>query len=484
MEYYYTETEDVEIVRLQGGQIVRVDELGKDNDERHAVIEKTAAKDENGEPITRTTKMPKIRWVTMSAVEILDQKDVPGRYIPIVEFRGDSTVKDGARYLSGAIRDAKDPQRQLNYFSSKKTETISLAPQAPWIMAVGQDEGFENLWKSANTGRWSVLYYKPTTTDGIMAPPPSRNVQEPPIQAMVMASSQMIEEIKATMQVFDASLGARGNETSGKAIESRKSQSGTANFTYASNFLRGLRVIGRILLDWIPVIYDTREIQRIIGDDDESQVVKLKMNPTDPAMTQEEVEGKIQKIYNPSVGQYDVIVDTGPNYLTKRREAFDLLARLTNSFPQLMGIAGDLIMRNSDIPGAQQIATRMKRALEKNSPELFDSSKDAIPPKARQAMEQMMQQIEQLSDALQNAVDEIESDRAEHDNKKEVEEIRTESQETIAMSQNIIEIIKVMMTEEGKATMGKDKAIVDRMKVAEDYLKSLNDRNKPKESTT
>ena len=49
-------------------------------------------------------------------------------------------------------------------------------------------------------------------------------------------SNQYEQDIKATTQVYDPSLGSRSNEVSGVAQRTRIAQGQTGNFTFANNF--------------------------------------------------------------------------------------------------------------------------------------------------------------------------------------------------------------------------------------------------------
>src|SRR3990167_4705019 len=392
VEYYYRTFEDVPIVQLQDGQVMDVADI---NDELMELLRST-------EQIVdeRTSEVPTVHWCVSNGVEKLDEEIIPGEDIPIFEVVGDRQIVDGVEYQSGIVRDAKDAQRQYNYFRSKMSEVISLAPTSPWIMAEGQDEGHEREWDLANIENYAVLRYKPKSLSGHLAPPPQRNMAEPPIQAMVLASPQYEEDIKATTQVYDSKLGSRSNEVSGKAQQMRAQQSDTGNYNLHDNFGRTIRRLGRSLVKVIPIIYDARTVARIIGEDDKEEKVNIINDPSKPAYEAVETEdGGIKEIYNLGTGIYDVAIGIGPNFLTKRQEAFEMLTKLVNSFPGLMEVGGDVILGNSDIPGAEELRTRLNRFIELKNPDLLNDGEDQppIPPKFKAAMDQAMKMVEALT---------------------------------------------------------------------------------------
>lgn len=437
VEYYYRTFDTVPIVQLADGTVMDRDDI---NDELMELLTST-------EQIVdeRDADVPTVHWCVSNGVEKLDEEIIPGEDIPIFEVLGDKQIVDGVEYTSGIVRDAKDAQRQYNYFRSKMSEVISLAPTSPWIMAEGQDEGHEREWDLANIENYAVLRYKPKTVGGHLAPPPQRNMAEPPIQAMVLASAQYEEDIKATTQVYDSKMGARSNEVSGKAQQMRAQQSDTGNYNLHDNFGRAIRRYTMSLIKVIPLVYDNKTIARIIGEDEESSKVNIINDKSQPAYQTEETEdGGIKEIYNFGVGVYDVAVGVGPSFLTKRQEAFDMLTKLTNSFPDLMGIGGDIILGNSDIPGAEELRTRLKKFIQMKSPDLIaeDGDEPAVPPKVKQALEQAMKMVEALTQQVEEYKKVIETKQIEGQAKleqinaqgqaaKEVEAIKTASSDFI-----------------------------------------------------
>jgi hypothetical protein len=162
-----------------------------------------------------------------------------------------------------------------------------------------------------------------------------------------------------------------------------------------------VRHVTRQLVDLIPKIYDTQRIARIVGEDGESSMVKF--DPTQPEPVRKIVDQQgivIDKIYNPSVGKYDVVVVTGPGYATKRQEALEAMAQLLQGNPQLWGIAGDLFVKNMDWPGAQEMAKRFAKTIDPKI--LGDADEDPALQAANQQIQAMGQEMEQMHKMLQN----------------------------------------------------------------------------------
>jgi Phage P22-like portal protein len=365
---------------------------------------------------SRNTKVPKLKWCKLNGHEILDETDWPGQYIPIVPVYGDELDVDGKVIFEGVVRHAKDPQRMYNYWASAETETIALAPKAPYVAAEGQIEGYEEQWRNANRKNYSVLTYKPKGLAGELLPPPQRNVQEPAVAAITQARMQSGDDLKATTGIYDAALGARSNEQTGRAILARQQQGQVSNFHYMDNLCRAIRHVGRIIVDLIPKIYDTPRVLRIIGSDEEAKTVPINQQVDKPIK-----QGGVANIYDVTTGRYDVTVKAGPSYSTKRQEAAQSMLALTQAYPQLMQVAGDLLVKNMDWPGAREIADRLKKTLPQQLQENPNGQDAPIPPQLQQAMQQLQDQNNKLTQALNQASDEIEQKKFELESRERIE---------------------------------------------------------------
>ena len=360
---------------------------------------------------TRSVQRKQVMWCKTNGYEVLEEREWAGKWIPVVRVIGNEFEVEGRLFVSGLVRNAKDAQRMYNYWTSQEAEMLALAPKAPFIGYGGQFEGYEMQWKTANTNNWPYLEVNPDVTDGAgqTLPLPQRAMPPMAQTGLLQAKMGASEDIKTTTGQYDASLGATSNERSGKAIIAREKQGDTGTYHYVDNLARAIRHVTRQLVDLIPKIYDTNRIARIIGADGEVGMVRL--NPDQPAPVQEIRDPNnpgvvLEKIYNPTIGTYDVVVTTGPSYLTKRQEALDAMSLLLQSNPQLWGVAGDLFIKNMDWPGAQEMAQRFAKAIDPKF--LADNDKTPELQAAEQQIQAMGQELDQLHQMLQNVGKSIE----------------------------------------------------------------------------
>lgn len=375
-EYYYTVREKAKLYLLSDGTATFADD--KDFFNRLAAY--------GIEVIDQRDSFKKtIKYCKMTAVEILEERDWAGKYIPIVPVYGRHIVIGDKRKKFGMIRYAKDPQRMYNFWQTSITESVALAPKAKWILAEGQDEGHESDWANANIKSFPVLRYKQTDIDGRPAPPPIRMQPEPPPTGVMAAAAGVNDDIKAIMGIFDPAQLGQGN-ISGKAINGQQQQVDLTNFDYYDNLTRSIAHVGKICLDLIPKIYDTERVMRIIGDDGKPELLTI---------NQRDSVGRV--LNDISVGQYDVVMETGPGYNSKRQEAVDNMLPLLSAAPELMGVAGDLVFRNMDWPGADIIADRLAAA----NPMAQIDEKSKVPPQVQMQLAMSQKQIQELTQALQ-----------------------------------------------------------------------------------
>ena len=352
---------------------------------------------------SRMADVKRVKWLKTNGFEVLEEQEWAGKFIPVIRVVGNEYEVDGRLYVSGLIRNAKDAQRMYNYWVSQEAEMLALAPKAPFIGYGGQFEGYENQWKTANTTNWPYLEVNPDVTDGAGAVLPLPQRAQPPMASsgLLQAKAGASDDIKSSTGQYDSSLGATSNERSGRAILAREKQGDTGTYHYVDNLARAIRHCGRQLVDMIPKIYDTERIARIIGIDGE--VKRAKINPSQAEPVKKIVDETgivIEKIYNPSVGKYDVCVSTGPSYMTKRQESLDAMSQLLQGNPQLWQVAGDLFVKNMDWPGAQEMAKRFAKTIDPKL--LSDADEDPALQAAQQQLEAMGQELDQLHGMLQN----------------------------------------------------------------------------------
>jgi hypothetical protein len=386
--------------------------------------------DENGKQ--------QVVWSKINAVEIIDEQVWPGKWIPIIRVLGDDLDVNGKRHLAGLVRHAKDPQRMYNYWISAATEMIALAPKAPFVAAEGQLEDHEKEWQEANTRSQAVLQYKPVSAGGGPAPPPQRQPYEPPIQAINQMTRQADLDLKAVTGLFDPPLGQNRTDQSGRAINSLQRQGDIATLNFSDNLARSIRHYGRILIDLIPKIYDAARVQRIIKPD--GSIDHVVVHNGQPEEGQALLTDQVRKIYDIGVGRYDVTLQMGPSYQTKRQEAVAGQLALVQAYPAAFPIIGDMLVSNMDWPQSKEMAARLHKTL---PPNLMDENEDSPESQVQMLQAKLAaigQQHQQLTMIVQKQNDIINQKQVEQQGKMMVAQMQEMSRQEIVKMQELTKL--------------------------------------------
>ncbi|HEV2098337.1 MAG TPA: portal protein, partial [Stellaceae bacterium] len=390
-EYFEITREKRTLVRLANGHVGWKEFLSKEalgEDDRNII--------ESRESWEKT-----MTWYKLTAVQVLEWTTWPIEMIPIVRTVGAEVNVEGKTHVWGIVRQARDAQRAYNYWRSKEAESIALIPNSPYVAAEGQIENYEQDWKTANQKPIPVLTYNPQTYEGHLLPPPHR---EPPPQvptAYVQAAKGAEEDMMGTTGVrFSATPQERVYDESGRALREVRKSGDIGTFHYVDNFAQALRRTGEIYLAIMKAVMVEPRYDTVMEEDGKDKLVKFDPNAAKPyAKGKHPVTSKTIEIVNPMLGQYGTTVAIGPDYATKRVESRESMMDLARAVgPDKTGLVADIIARNEDFPGKDEIAERWAAAL---PPGLVRPKMDDVPPQVQAVIGQMQQKIAQDAQQMQ-----------------------------------------------------------------------------------
>jgi hypothetical protein len=344
--------------------------------------------------------------------EPLEKTIFPGKYVPIVPVYGEEAWNDGKRHLHSLVRKARPGQQMYNMWRSIEADMLLRANRAPIIAPFGATEAFSDDYKNADKA--AVLRFNQYDEQNRPYSPPARLTPAPIPTGVVNASREMIDDMKGSMGMYGASIGARTNETSGIAIQRRKLEGDVATLHFGDNLVKSIQHVGRILVSAATVVYDTARTVTGIGADDQPYQIGINGQP---------LEGQ-DKRYDLTKGQYSVRVTTGASYTTKRQEEADFYSDVVKSQPDLIKIAGDLLFKSMDFPGAQALAERLKKTI---PPQLLDEE-GADPEKT-----QLTQQVQQLEGIVQQMGAKLQEKDQTLQNEKKAAETEIENKQLRAV---------------------------------------------------
>ena len=424
----------------KGGEMVQIAEYWEKQYTKRQLVARvdgsTGYADETDEQYVMPDSEPRdikdstvMRYI-VNGCEILEELEFPVPYIPIVPEWGNEEIVDGIQRTYSLIRFAKDPQRLINLYVSNIAELTTQAPKSPYRAPVAAIAGYEELWKTAGIEARAYLPYNQWDDSGREVRPPEREVAEPPIQALVVGYQQAVDALKASMGIFDPSLGARSNETSGIAIQRRQREADNANFHFHDNEARTRKTIGRILLALIEKL-DAGPPRNVAIRTENNETRVVRVNTPQPYL--DDTGRPVQHLIGQ--GEYDVAISTGPSYTSARQEAFDTYSQIANVDPRFMQVAGDILFRTMDAPGSDQIADRYEQMLPPGMKPVKPGEQPPIPPQAQQMINTLQQQLQQVDQFAQSLHQQIQTKQAELDNKKEITEMQEETKRVIAYAQ-------------------------------------------------
>lgn len=355
----------------------------------------------------RESTKRQVEWFRLNGVKVIERQQLPGSFVPVFRVEDRAVDLDGEVLRRGMVKPMMDPQRMVNYGEVAKIKRLGLAPKAPWVGAEGQFNGRDE-WDDANQKSYSKLEYVPVVIESsngpILLPAP---VRQPPAQ-IEAGFSEFVQGMRSNLMGVAGATNEPGQDqqgvvVSGRAIDRRQFLSDQSHFHVYDNLTLAIAQCWRVMLEWIPAYYSEERMQRIIGEDGQPEMVEINKKEAD--------EGGVHRVKNDlSVGTYDVVMDTGPGYETRRAEGAQNLIDMVK-VPALAEIvskvAPDLLFRSIDHPYMQELADRLAA----NTPDGLKKVMEGLSSRAKSLVQslanennQLKQQLQQVQTDLKNGI--------------------------------------------------------------------------------
>ncbi|MHA3059919.1 portal protein [Acinetobacter sp. ANC 4636] len=390
-EYFYKEQIKDTLYRLADGTTVLKSELKTEIPKEMIAAE-------------RSTTRTEVKWAKVTASKVLEKGVFPGKWIPIFPVYGEVTWIENKRHIFSLVHFAKDAQRLFNYWKSTEAHILQKNQDE---MTIVDDRGIAGFEEWNNPSSAMYLRFKGTDDNGNPIPYPQKvGAAAPPVGILNAAQSaqQLIPDI---LNMHNPTMGQEVNNQSGRAIGLLQRQADTAQFHFQDNVNKTIRHSARVLIGLFPILYDTEMVRRIIGNDGDSELVKLNAQPQTPDEEEKAINGILNDV---TVGRFDVRMDTGPAFNTQREESFALMMQLVQTNPNLFNVIADLMIANSPLLNSKEIAERVKILVPQQA-----LGKDSINPEQAKAQIQQLDQVVQKMtsdmDALQQQLSDKNADR-------------------------------------------------------------------------
>lgn len=390
-EYFYKEQVRDTLYQLTTGEVILKSELnGEEVDQGQVASE-------------RTTSRTIIKWAKVTGSAVLEKGEFPGKYIPIFPVYGEVTWINSKRHIFSLVHFAKDAQRLFNYWKSTEANILQKNQDE---MTIVDDRGISGFEEWNNPAGAMYLRFKATDEMGNVIPYPTKlGAAAPPVGILNAATSaqQLIPDI---LNMHNPTMGQEVNNQSGRAIGLLQRQADTAQFHFQDNINKTIRHSARVLIGLFPILYDTEMVRRIVGNDGDSELIKVNARPETPDEMEKAIDGILNDL---SIGRFDVRMDTGPAFNTQREESFNLMMQLVQTNPNLFNVIADLMISNSPLLNAKEIAERVKMLV---PPQAL--GKDKIDPEqAKAQIQQLDQTVQQMTAEMNNLQQQIGDKQAE-----------------------------------------------------------------------
>nr|KVE53670.1 hypothetical protein WS71_06400 [Burkholderia mayonis] len=361
-EYYHIEEvkKKVHVYRMlsQNTKDVRIDDANLDDKTREDMQAQGYT-----HVRTRTVKQRRVhKWIHDGGKVLEDCGFIAGPNIPIVPFYGKRAFIDNQERIMSHIRLGKDAQRLLNMQISLLAIITALAPRRKPIFMPDQVRGHEMKWANDNIDDNPFLLINPVENpDGTATPAGPVGYTEPP---------PIPESLAALLQIVDSSIKElTGNQEAGEQVVSNVSDAlmervqakvDMMAFIYMDNMAKSMQRSGEIWLGMAREIYD-EESRRVVtvGKDGKRGKAVLKQ----PRL----VDGVPQITNDPTKGKFEVTVDVGPAFKSRRDSTVRSLVSMLQFIqdPQLASIVVSLTLTNMDGEGLDDLQEFLRMQLVK-----------------------------------------------------------------------------------------------------------------------
>ena len=395
----------------------------------------------------------------LNGEKILKKYEWVGSYIPIIFVTGEEVFIEEEREYKGIVRGIKDAQRLLNLSKSRTGDYLQRSSTPQWLATTNNISDNVEKWNESNVNGDPVLTYTPDSGEK-----PQRLEAPAPPSGFQSISQEADVDMRNSVGVGDPNAQVPDNISS-KTLELHLAQANIGTFGYVDNVNNAIKYAGEILVDLIPKLYTDAQIVEIMGYDGNISTVPLNQPY--------EENGQVVE-HNLASGKYTVLISKGPSYESQRAEALDKLMDLVKVTPEFMSVAGDIIFRNMDFEGSEEIADRLKAQIPPNilaasNPTNGDNQSQVLQNNLQQ-MQQQLEMLNQQNQQLNQAIMQMNQEK-----QAKIAEINAKGEYDLKLKQMELEYqLKIeTMKQEAKSHQIAQQGIVDLEKINEQHETAL-----------
>lgn len=349
-----------------------------------------------------------VLWSLMSGCDELTKTvEYPADGIGIVPVYGYVGWSDGRMKYCGIGRRARSAQQDFNFHMSELHAYMAQAPKMPWWVPLESvpDANVQKIYDRLGVDSRAWAPYRALDEEGRQLPPPQRAQVSIDLRNHEAGVLRAERNIQASIGMYQASLGAPSNESSGVAIDSRKQQGEASTAHFPAHLQAAVSQIGRLAIDMIVRVIDTKRQARILGEDKKASNVII-----DPEQREAARDTDKGLSINPGVGKYDAYCVVGASYSTQRAQAAAGFEAMIRSNPQLAPVLSYFWALNLDIQGGDKMAQALAAMLPAPVQAIINPDSQHQPDPAAMAAK-----VEELTQALKEAIQHAHDAQADAD---------------------------------------------------------------------
>tara|TARA_R110000868_G_scaffold210375_1_gene460371 strand:+ start:8538 stop:10655 length:2118 start_codon:yes stop_codon:yes gene_type:complete len=472
-EKYYKKETTVEVVQMSNGEVLEVD------DKFEAIVDELSR---NGITETNRKKVKdfKIYHRFFDGGGMLSpETETVFKTLPVVTVYGNHELLGESSKVTyhGLVLKEMDYQRVYNYAKSREIEEGALAPRKKLIMTKKMAAGNEKQIAAMNVSADPVLFINPD-------PEHQQGVYETqgaqPNSNLNVLASDMALGIQTTGGVNNAMNGNFAGRMSEGALKAQIDRGQGSTRKWVNALVNGIRRTGQILIEALPVVYDTKRQFMLIGMDGTETMSTL--NDEKYEMLDDQT-GKMIPINNLNAGKYKVFCDAGPAFANRMEAGLAALLEYAAIDPSIVQQGGDIMLKAIDAPLVDKLAERKREMMLQAGmiPEnqMTDEEKEKAQAMAQQPQEPSPQMVMAQAEMLKGQADLLEQQNRQAEMSISAGKIQAEaiSRSEKLQSETQLNIAKITQNQQKIDNDARDKFIKNAIAIAELEFETQQSQN-------
>lgn len=280
----------------------------------------------------RKVKRRRVYCGIMSGSEWLeDPERVPGQHIPLVPVYGKRWFVDNQERIEGHAQKAMDAQRLENLMVSMVADNATQAggDNIPIVDIETIPGALANFWAARNTERPAYLPMKSMKDKSGNVIAPASVLGYTPTTPLSPATAALLQYTGGAIQEVTGSSAMQNlpSNLASDTVDSIFNRMDTQSFIYMDNMAKSMRQLGRVWLSMAKEVYGSDKPMRIMMEDGEDDMTLMSVEIKDRQT------GQVIAMNDLSTGNYEVTVDVGQSFATRRDATVRTLTAMLQGMP-------------------------------------------------------------------------------------------------------------------------------------------------------